>query len=317
MLRKRKYFNVIRFTDTGLKDTGLNGDAWVKSGSISYENSSAMQDPYIDKRFRSCYCLNEASFYNNPAECKLENDKMFSVSFWFKLHNSAIIYFDNNKNSYIPGVEFSDSLGNNIKLIPAYHGSVPGKPSAALLINDNLVYDCPYTPDNDWHNILFSRGRVDVKRFFLDGKKWWEYKDNFDFSNVLTNFKLGNPYGTPKSGPYEYELDQLQVCNDTTYTDDFELVDIRQTIEKFPPEIIEIEDDSYVSDVNYQYGAPFNYTNNHTIWDDVVDNVEITRPVYFKKSSTADLKMREKILFDEDNRVSHSNFKFYKYPEED
>ena len=31
---------------------------------------------------------------------------------------------------------------------------------AALLINDKLIYDCPYTPDNEWHNILFSRGEL-------------------------------------------------------------------------------------------------------------------------------------------------------------
>ena len=112
-------------------------------------------------------------------------------------------------------------------------------------------------------------------------------------------------------------MDQLHVCNDSTYTDDFELVDIRQTVERFPPELIELPDTNTRIEPNYVYGAPFNYNTNHTRWDNVVDNVEITRPVYFKKSSTADLKMKEKILFDEDNETAHSNFKFYSYPEKE
>ena len=317
MFRKRNYFNIIRFTDTGISDVGINKDTWAKNGSISFENYAAIQDPYISTRFKSCYCLNENSYYQNNAECKLEKDGRFTISFWFKLHNSAIIDFDNNKNSYIPGVEVSDENGNNIKLIPAYHGSIPGKPSVALLINDKLIYDCPYTPDNEWHNILFSRGELIVERLFFDGKKWWEYPDGHEFGRILKNIKLGNPYGAPKSGAYEYELDQLHVCNDSTYTDDFELVDIRQTVERFPLELIELPDTNTRIEPNYVYGAPFNYNTNHTRWDNVVDNVEITRPVYFKKSSTADLKMKEKILFDEDNETSHSNFKFYSYPEKE
>ena len=317
MFRRRKYFSIIRFDDEGMKDVGLGKDGWSKQGSISFSNNTAIQDPYISTRFKSCYCMNANSYYHNTEEFELEKDQMFSISFWFKLHNSAIIDFDNNKNSFIPGVEFTDENGNNIKLIPAYHGSVEGKPSAALVINDKLVYDCPYTPDNEWHNILFSKGKLDIERFFLDGKKWWEYNDRHNFGRILKDIKFGNPYSAPKSGSYEYELDQLQICNDGTYTDNFEMVDIRQTVERFPPVAVQIPDDETRVEPKFVYGAPFNYNANHTRWDNVVDNVEITRPVYFKKSSTAEMEMMEKIRFEEDNEVAHSNFKYYSYPEKD
>ena len=56
MFRRRKYFNIIRFDDEGMKDVGLGKDGWSKQGSISFSNNTAIQDPYISTRFKSCYC---------------------------------------------------------------------------------------------------------------------------------------------------------------------------------------------------------------------------------------------------------------------
>jgi len=54
------------------------------------------------------------------------------------------------------------------------------------------------------------------------------------------------------------------------------MVDIRQTVERFPPVAVQLPDDETRVEPKFVYGAPFNYNANHTRWDNVVDNVEIT-----------------------------------------
>ena len=74
MFRQRKYFNIIRFNDDGMLDVGLGKDTWTKHGAITFANNTAIQDPYIATRFKSCYCMNENSYYHNTGEFKLEKD---------------------------------------------------------------------------------------------------------------------------------------------------------------------------------------------------------------------------------------------------
>lgn len=319
----RKYFNTLRFTkEDGIVDHGLIGKSWGKEesgGSILFSSPSCIQDPYLDFKYNSASFFKKNSYLYNMDNITLRLDGLFCISFWFKLHDSAIVKLDTNKNKnkYIPGLEFSDDKGNVIKILVGYYNDSPEKISTAFFMNGESLYEYPYNINTEWHQIMFSRGAHSLDRFFFDGRKVVEYENtDINIGTTLTNLKFGNPDYGPNSEDYEYELDQLQISDDSTYEDDFEIGDLRQIVQKFPP--VELPDHSEAESIyikSTKYSAPFNYTDNETVWDKILYDIPITRPVYYTKTRYADLNMINKIRFEENNSVSHSSFKSYRYPE--
>ncbi len=74
---------------------------WTKNGSY-LGNYAAIQDPYI-LRFKSCYCLNEKSYYQNDAECKLEKDEGLQYPSLVQITTLLLLILIIIK-FYIPGV---------------------------------------------------------------------------------------------------------------------------------------------------------------------------------------------------------------------
>lgn len=308
----REFYSVLLFYNNGIREHMPNNSWSVHAGADGHQ---IVYNRY-PSRFNDLMKINNQTMSILDASCYLLNPRTiniatgcYSLAFWVKLSEASLEQFFIDSYRYIPAVEWDDANGHTVKLNIASHSKDNDNLALTLDISGYKVFDTfyDYVP-NHWFHILYSReGNID--RIFVDGKK--RFETHMDLTkankNIFRNIKLGNPYNSAQSGIYQYDFDGFSLCNDILHRDDFKLPD--RHIFWYHPEVSHIEVDDNGPVVEPLYGAPGFYNADKTKWDVVLDDIPITRPVYWEEPNNAKIVMVNKHNFSE-VYCSHSNFPY-------
>ena len=316
---KRQYFHRIKFGLDGIEDKVPNTN-WVitntpkQSGEqgLIFTKDSVISNPHLTSP--KCMSVqNQYSYYKDETEYSADDTHKLSVALFFRIDSTCMTNFLIDNNHYMSGVEWDDENGNHISLRIAAHDQYRQNQCVSVNINNRqqlieASYD--YT-ENTWQHILLSKddeflylfldGRLKVKIYSKDLKIGWHFK----------NICVGNQASSLESGDVKYDLDEIYIVNDTLYKEDFKISYTRNFDDLFPE--IEYDDTEKESDKTNLVpgGAPGYYGANKSRWDNVLDDVEITRPVYYEEEMDAKIKHMDKHEFYKDNKSSLQNFKHF------
>lgn len=313
---QRKYFHALRFTSQGPDDKVINSnwsitDKIVDNQSGIYFTKSSCINDLVDNNTTCMTIDNELSYIKSIDTFSTDNN--FCISLWFKYDYTTYSNFLYDNNHFIPALVWTDENDNNIRLYCAWHDTIRNNTAICINVNNGkYIIESSYQyEDNKWYNLVYNR-EENIDRVFIDGKKVLEFtNDKTKIGITIKNLIIGNPFMNSQTGVIEYDLDQIYINNDYCIRDDF-TPSTRQYFNDLYPEA-EYKNDAISSNNQFIhiYGPLGFYNADKSRWDNCLDDLEITRPVYWKKDNDADLKMYEKNRFDENNHVSSSNFNYF------
>lgn len=308
----RRYFISIYAYNNAFQDQ-IMGNEWTQ-----YGNQNQVVFNKYPSRFQELCGLNtsvisliDSSTYFQCSTPHTSDTGFYSVSCWFRISGSAFTTFFINNYRYIPFIEWTDGKGKVCKIYLAYHRTLDEGESICtrVQLGDFVIYG-PYSWQFDkWTHFLYCREN-DIDRIFVDGRKMFETKVDLSQVNdgTFTNIKIGNMYSSGQSGIYNYDLDDICISNDFLYRDDFDPPD--RIIPWLFPVGKRVEEDEEVNNNSPIYTSPPNFYNaEKTRWDNILDDLPITRPVYWEKKGYEDTKSRDKHNFNEFHSAT-SNFAY-------
>lgn len=315
----REYFSLLKFYNDTYNDLAP-GNTW----SLNYTSISPMVEyREIDSQFNTTMDLvgyQTITFMNS--ETSLANSRVipidtgcYSLSFYFNISADALERFDKgDPNRYIPGVRWDDNNGKNVKIIllerSTNENTYPCISIEYSGYKKEFVFYDYYQPDH-WFHLLYTR-KGNLDRIFIDGKI--RYESVIDLSkankNTFKNVTIGNPYKPADSGIWIYSYDEVCITNDYIIDKEFEYPD--HWLSHLFVEAQHTEED--VSDEIQERvnAAPWLYNANKSRWDVILDDIPITRPVYWEpKPDEKTLHLISLNKHDFNSRTSaFSNFDF-------
>lgn len=315
----REYCTYLLFYDNNLQDQ-IVGNNWslrtsVYPAEIYYDKySSRFTDLMKLSGYNSMTINNSNTYIINTNTIDLTTYNQYSISTWFKISKTALDSVIRGETRYIPGIEWEDTNGSTVKINFMDHSIETNNICLTIEFSNykkfQVFYEQYYQPEH-WFHFFYSR-KEGIDRIWIDGKLLLETNTDINKANIckFRNIKLGNPYPSQTSGIFEYSYDEFFLCNEAIHYDkDFDIPD--RWSQYLYPEIelknIEIYDNyNQYTTIN---GAPSFYNADKSKWDVINDSLEITRPVYYKQSLDAKIKMINKHNF-YDNDFSFSNFDY-------
>lgn len=308
----RRYFISVYAYNNNFQDQIL-GNEWTK-----YGNQNQIVFNKYPSRFQELCGLNtsvisliDSSTYIQCNTPHTSNTGFYSVSCWFRISTSAFTSFFINNYRYIPFIEWTDGKGKKCSIYLLYHRTLDTGESITtrVQLGDFVMYG-PFDWQFDkWTHFLYCREN-NTDRIFVDGRKMFETVVNLSSvnDNTFKAIKIGNMYSSGQSGIYNYDLDDVNICNDFLYREDFDPPD--RIIPWLFPIGKRIEKDKEVNNnVHIDSSAPNFYNAEKTRWDNILDDIPIDRPVYWKMKGYEDVKSRDKHDFNKFHAAT-SNFDY-------
>lgn len=315
----REYFSYLLFYDNNFQEQR------VKNQWIIYSTTNP-PEIYYDKypsRFAElmkisgyqCMTINNSNTYiMNTSTKDFTDNNQYSISTWFKISQNSLDSIIRGETRFIPGIEWEDTTGKTVKIKFMDHANETNNVCLTIEFSNykkfEIFYEQYYQPEH-WFHFFYSR-KDNIDRIWIDGKLLFETNVDFKKANIckFRNIKLGNPYQTQISGIFEYSYDEFFICNEAIhYEKDFNVPNRWSQI--LYPEVSVFESQNIDNHNNYEhlYGSPSFYNADKSRWDIINDSLEITRPIYYKQSLDAKIKMINKHNF-YDNDFSFSNFEY-------
>ena len=314
----------------------------VISGMINNLSDDSAIINKIDTN-RHCFHVEQQQTFFKVSSPLMFVKSGITISFYFKIDSQDCLEeFLADNNHYIPFLQFGNGKINSINgktnftnesfvteaitassvttsntiEVSLAHSPETNNP-CIIVYSNRLEKNVKYieaTMDNlqvnKWYHVVIE---CDAKndRIYIDGRRRYELDSNAILFHDITNELLIGCYlQSAETGIMDYSLDDISICDHVLYTEDFDIDNKRYMIELFPEEEIITNEKISYDTKDHVYGAPGFYGGDKTRWDQVLDPLEITRPVYWKKEKTADIKNKEKHEFYINNKTAASNFGF-------
>lgn len=316
---EREYSSYLLFYDHTFQDIIPTAQrSWVEHGGfdgsqLDYESEQSIFNDLCQTNDRKALTIRDTETYLEYGKLlDITKTDYYTIAFWVKVPQDGWDTLFEIKTRYIPIVKWDDNNGHTVSINLAEQ-VVDNDYNIALTIDysgyKKLV--CPYPWTTEWMHVLINRdSKNGIDRVFIDGKLRLE--THIDLSKVnkhiFNNLKLGNYETTDVAGAYWYCIDEFCLCDDLFVTKDFNKP--TSYLYWLWPEVVHTTIDPDTTVLEPIYGAPNFYNADKSRWDVVMDHLEITRPIYWKKPEyLADLKSREKINFNT-YHFAKSNFNY-------
>ena len=317
----REYYSYLLFYDNSFQEQSPGSEWVIRANSnpieIYYDKyPSRFVDLMKLSGYQTFTVSNSNTYIMNTSTSDFTDTKEYSVSTWFKISQTGLDSVIRGETRFIPGIEWEDTTGKTVKIKFMDHAVDTNNICLTIEFTEykkfEIFYEQYYQPEH-WFYFFYSR-KNGIDRIWIDGKLLFE--TNIDLTKANTfkfrNIKIGNSYPSQTSGIFEYSYDEFLLCNLALhYEKDFEIPNVWTKI-LFPELTMEDNSsDNIVNNTNYENlnGAPSLYNADKSRWDVINDSLEITRPVYYKESLDARIKMINKHNF-YDNDFSFSNFDY-------
>lgn len=310
----REYFITLLFHNNNI-DELQPGNNW--SINAGYNNNQ-LEFTEFPSRFNSYSGFDYQTLSIKDANVYLYNDRIidvrtdyYTLSFWCRFDLTCIELLSYSNTRYIPGFKWEDNNGKTCTIDLLKHvEELNNTLFLVITISNYRTYLVPYDyvqPDH-WFHIVYSREN-NIDRVFIDGRKRYEtvIDKNKANKNIFKNIYIGNPYDANISGSFNYGFDEITLCNDVLFRNDFDIYN-PYTFWLYPEVNHVMELDQEIEQINYINSAPNFYNVDKTRIDKIYDKMEITRPSYWKEKDIDKLKMMNKHKF-WNNTYSQSNFK--------
>ena len=290
----RHYHVLMMFKSSGnnLEDLCFT-HVWSKTGSLNFMSPSKFK--YLKYANRPClrYNLPTTGYIRNAIEFSAQEE--FTLSFWFRLDRALMMFYDLTKSIVrTPLVTWGDNSGIFITPINIDYSEY------AILFklrytDIKIPYDLISTLD-EWHHIMLSK-EGNIFRTYINGIKYQE-KMIKDQTEDFTKFTIGNTEGVTAASivgmPIWISIDTIS------------LADSCLTVESFWPYPKYLN--GYYPAVDVDNSKPPLRAAGRTRYDNINDDVLITRPIYFKHSFGWEKDMMSKYRFDRFDPFASSYF---------